>query len=63
MASIAQISENEQSEIEGTLKKFFIDYRIGSLLMAYWSLLFSWLLTVRWRQAKSNEKNGQGCLT
>ena len=34
MASIAQISENEQREIEGTLKKFFIDYRIGSLLKA-----------------------------
>ena len=34
MASIAQISENEQGEIEGTLKKFFIDYRIGSLLKA-----------------------------
>jgi hypothetical protein len=46
MASIAQISENEQREIEGTLKKFFIDYRIGSLLMAYWSLLFSWYSTI-----------------
>ena len=34
MTSIAQISENEQREIEGTLKKFFTDYRIGSLLKA-----------------------------
>ena len=34
MTSIAQINENEQREIEGTLKKFFTDYRIGSLLKA-----------------------------
>ena len=34
MTSIAQISENEQREIEGTLKKFFTDYRIGGLLKA-----------------------------
>ena len=32
MTSIAQINENEQREIEGTLKKFFADYRIGNLL-------------------------------
>jgi hypothetical protein len=34
MASIAQISRNEQGEIEGTLKKFFTDYKISSLLKA-----------------------------
>jgi hypothetical protein len=34
MTSIAQISENEQREIEGTLKKCFTDYRIGGLLKA-----------------------------
>ena len=34
MTSIAQISENEQREIEGTLKKFFSDYRVGDLLKA-----------------------------
>ncbi len=34
MTSIAQISENEQREIEGTLKKFFTDYRVKSLLKA-----------------------------
>ena len=27
MTSIAQINENEQSEITGTLKKFFADYK------------------------------------
>lgn len=32
MTSIAQISENEQREMEGTLKKFFTDYNIASLL-------------------------------
>ena len=34
MTSIAQISQNEQREIEGTLKKFFADYGIRSLLKA-----------------------------
>ena len=34
MASIAQISKNEQSEITGTLKKFFADYKIRDLLKA-----------------------------
>ena len=34
MTSIAQISENEQREIEGTLKKFFSDYRVRDLLKA-----------------------------
>ena len=34
MTRIAQISENEQREIEGTLKKFFIDYRVRELLKA-----------------------------
>ena len=34
MTSIAQISENEQREIEGTLKKFFTDYRVRDLLKA-----------------------------
>jgi hypothetical protein len=34
MTSIAQINENEQREIEGTLKKFFIDYRMANLLKA-----------------------------
>ena len=32
MTSIAQINENEQREIEGTLRKFFIDYRVRDLL-------------------------------
>ena len=32
MTSITQISENEQREIEGTLKKFFTDYRVRELL-------------------------------
>ena len=32
MNSIAQINENEQREIKGTLKKFFIDYRLSGLL-------------------------------
>ena len=32
MTSIAQISENEQREIEGTLKKFFTDYKVRDLL-------------------------------
>ncbi len=32
MTSIAQINENEQREIEGTLKKFFVDYRVADLL-------------------------------
>lgn len=32
MTSIAQISENEQREMKGTLKKFFTDYNIASLL-------------------------------
>ena len=32
MTSIAQISQNEQREIEGTLTKFFVDYGIRSLL-------------------------------
>jgi len=32
MTSIAQITENEQREIEGTLRKFFIDYRVRDLL-------------------------------
>jgi len=31
MTSIAQISENEQSEIAGTLKKFFADYKVTSV--------------------------------
>ena len=34
MTSITQISNNEQREIEGTLKKFFTDYRIRDLLKA-----------------------------
>ena len=34
MTSITQISENEQREIEGTLKKFFTDYRVRELLKA-----------------------------
>ena len=34
MTSIAQISENEQSEITGTLKKFFADYKVRNLLKA-----------------------------
>ena len=34
MTSIAQISENEQREVEGTLKKFFTDYRVRDLLKA-----------------------------
>ena len=34
MTSIAQISENEQSEITGTLKKFFADYKVRDLLKA-----------------------------
>ena len=34
MSSIAQLSDNEQREIEGTLKKFFADYRIRELLKA-----------------------------
>ena len=29
MTSIAQISENEQREITGTLKKFFADYKVS----------------------------------
>ena len=37
MTSIAQISENEQREIEGTLKKFFTDYRVRELLKACWA--------------------------
>ena len=32
MTSIAQISENEQIEITGTLKKFFTDYKVRNLL-------------------------------
>ena len=32
MASIAQISENEQREIKGTLKKFFTEYHLSGLL-------------------------------
>ena len=34
MTSIAQISENEQMEITGTLKKFFTDYKVRDLLKA-----------------------------
>ena len=34
MTSIAQINENEQSEITGTLKKFFADYKVRDLLKA-----------------------------
>ena len=34
MTSIAQLSENEQMEIEGTLKKFFTDYKVRDLLKA-----------------------------
>ena len=34
MKSIAQINENEQREIEGTLKKFFTDFKIANLLKA-----------------------------
>ena len=34
MTSIAQISENEQREIKGTLKKFFTDYKMRDLLRA-----------------------------
>lgn len=34
MTSIAQVSENEQMEIEGTLKKFFTDYKVRDLLKA-----------------------------
>ena len=37
MTSIAQISENEQSEITGTLKKFFADYKIRDLLHQFFS--------------------------
>lgn len=32
MTRIAQTSENDQREIEGTLKKFFADYRLSNLL-------------------------------
>ena len=32
MTSIAQISENEQREIEGTLKQFFTEYKVRELL-------------------------------
>ena len=35
MTSIAQISENEQSEITGTLKKFFADNKVRDLLKAF----------------------------
>ena len=34
MTSIAQISENEQREIAGTLKKFITDYKVKGLLKA-----------------------------
>ena len=34
MISIAQINENEQMEIAGTLKKFFADYKVRDLLKA-----------------------------
>ena len=34
MTSIAQISENEQMEITGTLKKFFTDYKVRDILKA-----------------------------
>ncbi len=34
MTSIAQISENEQMEITGTLRKFFTDYKVRGLLKA-----------------------------
>ena len=34
MTSIAQISENEQMEIAGSLKKFFADYKVRDLLKA-----------------------------
>ena len=34
MTSIAQINENEQMEIAGTLKKFFADYKVRDLLKA-----------------------------
>lgn len=34
MTSIAQISENEQREIEGTLKQFFTEYKVRELLKA-----------------------------
>lgn len=34
MTSIAQNNQNEQREIEGTLKKFFADYGIRALLKA-----------------------------
>ena len=34
MTSIAQISENEQSEIKGTLKQFFTEYKVRELLKA-----------------------------
>jgi len=34
MTSIAQINENEQLEIAGTLKKFFADYKVSDLLKA-----------------------------
>ncbi len=32
MTSIAQINENEQSEIRGSLKKFFAEYHLSGLL-------------------------------
>lgn len=35
MNSIAQISENEQREIKGTLKKFFTEYHLSGLLKMY----------------------------
>ena len=34
MSSIPQLSDSEQREIEGTLKKFFADYRVRELLKA-----------------------------
>ncbi len=32
MTSIAQINENEQMEIRGSLKKFFAEYHLSGLL-------------------------------
>ena len=32
MTSIAQINENEQREIRGSLKKFFAEYHLSGLL-------------------------------